>query len=175
MNFLQVIIANNLFFFCMQVFKISLLFFYYEILHFFSAFQSYSTLTTDDMLLEVDQTSKVNCYYLLSYGLSLTIVAISLVINPNTYTQNDFCVLMEANMLFYSSFVAPVLLFLLVSSHIFLCSINFNWLTMVWYTLLLCVIFKGALGYTFLSWVIMCRKSHTTLKNKEHTRLANVR
>lgn len=78
------------------------------------------------MLLEVDQTSKVNCYYLLSYGLSLTIVAISLVINPNTYTQNDFCVLMEANMLFYSSFVAPVLLFLLVSSHIFLCSINFN-------------------------------------------------
>ncbi|XP_036334438.1 latrophilin Cirl isoform X2 [Rhagoletis pomonella] len=112
----------------------------------FEAFQSYSTLTTDDMLLEVDQTSKVNCYYLLSYGLSLTIVAISLVINPNTYTQNDFCVLMEANTLFYSSFVAPVLLFLL-----------------------------GAIGYTFLSWVIMCRKSHTTLKNKEHTRLANVR
>ncbi|XP_014085243.2 latrophilin Cirl [Bactrocera oleae] len=112
----------------------------------FEAFQSYSTLTTDDMLLEVDQTSKVNCYYLLSYGLSLTIVAISLVINPNTYTQNDFCVLMEANTLFYSSFVAPVLLF-----------------------------FLGALGYTFLSWVIMCRKSHTTLKNKEHTRLANVR
>ncbi|XP_053965619.1 latrophilin Cirl isoform X2 [Anastrepha ludens] len=112
----------------------------------FEAFQSYSTLTTDDMLLEVDQTSKVNCYYLLSYGLSLSIVAISAAINPNTYTQNDFCVLMEANTLFYSSFVAPVLLF-----------------------------FLGALGYTFLSWVIMCRKSHTTLKNKEHTRLANVR
>ncbi|XP_067626392.1 latrophilin Cirl isoform X2 [Eurosta solidaginis] len=112
----------------------------------FEAFQSYATLTTDDMLLEVDQTSKVNCYYLLSYGLSLTIVAISLVINPNTYTQNDFCVLMESNALFYSSFVAPVLLF-----------------------------FTAALGYTFLAWMILCRKSHTTLKNKEHTRLANVR
>ncbi|XP_073816287.1 latrophilin Cirl-like [Musca autumnalis] len=112
----------------------------------FEAFQSYTTLTTDDVLLEVDQSSKVNCYYLLSYGLSLTIVAISLAIDPSTYTQNDYCVLMETNVLFYATFIAPVSLFLM-----------------------------GALGYTFLSWVIMCRKARTTLKNKEHTRLANVR
>ncbi|XP_037893195.1 latrophilin Cirl isoform X1 [Glossina fuscipes] len=112
----------------------------------FEAFQSYTTLTTDDILLEVDQTSKVNCYYLLSYGLSFTIVAISSAINPNTYTQNDYCVLMEANTLFYATFITPIMFFLM-----------------------------GALCYTFLSWVIMCRKSRSALKNKEHTRLANVR
>ncbi|XP_065370309.1 latrophilin Cirl isoform X1 [Calliphora vicina] len=112
----------------------------------FEAFQSYTTLTTDDILLEVDQTSKVNCYYLLSYALSFTIVAISLAINPSTYTENDYCVLMETNFLFYATFVTPLMIFLM-----------------------------SALGYTFLSWVIMCRKSRTALKNKEHTRLANVR
>lgn len=112
----------------------------------FEAFQSYTTLTTDDILLEVDQSAKVNCYYLLSYALSFTIVAISLAINPSTYTENDYCVLMETNFLFYATFVIPLMIFLM-----------------------------GALGYTFLSWVIMCRKSRSALKNKEHTRLANVR
>ncbi|KAH8370773.1 hypothetical protein KR093_004911, partial [Drosophila rubida] len=112
----------------------------------YEAFHSYSTLTSDELLLEVDQTPKVNCYYLLSYGLSLSVVAISLVINPSTYTQNDYCVLMEANALFYATFVAPILLF-----------------------------FVAALTYTFLSWIIMRRKSRTALKTKEHTRLANVR
>ncbi|EDW31552.1 GL10904 [Drosophila persimilis] len=112
----------------------------------YEAFHSYSTLTSDELLLEVDQTPKVNCYYLLSYGLSLSVVAISLVINPSTYTQNDYCVLMEANAVFYATFVAPVLIF-----------------------------FMAAIGYTFLSWIIMCRKSRTGLKTKEHTRLATVR
>nr|B4KMZ1.1 RecName: Full=Latrophilin Cirl [Drosophila mojavensis] len=112
----------------------------------YEAFHSYSTLTSDELLLEVDQTPKVNCYYLLSYGLSLSVVAISLVIDPSTYTQNDYCVLMEANALFYSTFVAPVLIF-----------------------------FVAAITYTFLSWIIMRRKSRTALKTKEHTRLANVR
>ncbi|XP_017066101.1 latrophilin Cirl [Drosophila eugracilis] len=112
----------------------------------YEAFHSYSTLTSDELLLEVDQTPKVNCYYLLSYGLSLTVVAISLVIDPSTYTQNDYCVLMEANALFYATFVIPVLIF-----------------------------FVAAIGYTFLSWIIMCRKSRTGLKTKEHTRLASVR
>ncbi|KAM8713113.1 hypothetical protein ACLKA7_013431 [Drosophila subpalustris] len=112
----------------------------------YEAFHSYSTLTSDELLLEVDQTPKVNCYYLLSYGLSLSVVAISLVINPSTYTQNDYCVLMEANALFYATFVAPILIF-----------------------------FVAAIGYTFLSWIIMRRKSRTALKTKEHTRLANVR
>ncbi|EDX06209.1 GD10581 [Drosophila simulans] len=112
----------------------------------YEAFHSYSTLTSDELLLEVDQTPKVNCYYLLSYGLSLSVVAISLVIDPSTYTQNDYCVLMEANALFYATFVVPVLVF-----------------------------FVAAIGYTFLSWIIMCRKSRTGLKTKEHTRLASVR
>ncbi|XP_064543940.1 latrophilin Cirl [Drosophila montana] len=112
----------------------------------YEAFHSYSTLTSDELLLEVDQTPKVNCYYLWSYGLSLTVVAISLAIDPSTYTQNDYCVLMEANALFYATFVAPILIF-----------------------------FVAAIGYTFLSWIIMRRKSRTTLKTKEHTRLANVR
>ncbi|XP_017126372.1 latrophilin Cirl isoform X1 [Drosophila elegans] len=112
----------------------------------YEAFHSYSTLTSDELLLEVDQTPKVNCYYLLSYGLSLSVVAISLVIDPSTYTQNDYCVLMEANALFYATFVVPVLIF-----------------------------FVAAIGYTFLSWIIMCRKSRTGLKTKEHTRLASVR
>lgn len=112
----------------------------------FEAFQSYSTLTTDDMLVDVDQTSKLNCYYLLSYGLSLTIVAISLAIDPSTYTRNDYCLLMEPTILFYLTFVTPIFIFIL-----------------------------AAICYTFLSWIIMCRKSCTTLKNKEHTRLASVR
>ncbi|KAH8285331.1 hypothetical protein KR054_007772, partial [Drosophila jambulina] len=112
----------------------------------YEAFHSYSILTSDELLLEVDQTPKVNCYYLFSYGLSLTVVAVSVVINPSTYTQSDYCVLMEANALFYATFVAPVLIF-----------------------------FVAAIGYTFLSWIIMCRKSRTGLKTKEHTRLASVR
>ncbi|XP_037949530.1 latrophilin Cirl-like isoform X2 [Teleopsis dalmanni] len=112
----------------------------------FEAFQSYCILTTDDILLEVVQTSKVNCYYLLSYGLSLTIVAISLAIDPSTYTQNDFCILMDSNALFYSTFVAPVLLF-----------------------------FLSALIYTCLSWLVMYRKSRSALKNKVHSRLSNIR
>ncbi|XP_068146030.1 latrophilin Cirl [Drosophila tropicalis] len=112
----------------------------------YEAFHSYSILTSDELLLEVDQTHKVNCYYLLSYGLSLSVVAISLIINPSTYTQNDYCVLMETNGLFYATFVAPVLFF-----------------------------FTAAIGYTFLSWFIMCKKSRTGLKTKEHTRLASVR
>ncbi|KAH8277783.1 hypothetical protein KR018_007310, partial [Drosophila ironensis] len=112
----------------------------------YEAFHSYYTLTSDDLLLEVDQTPKVNWYYLLSYGLSVTVVALSVIINPSTYTQNNYCVLMESNALFYATFVAPVLIF-----------------------------FAAAIGYTFLSWIIMCRKSRTGLKNKEHTRLASVR
>lgn len=78
------------------------------------AYHSYSTLTSDELLLEVDQTPKVNCYYLWSYGLSLSVVAVSLAFNPSTYTQNDYCVLMEANTLFYATFVAPVLIFFVV-------------------------------------------------------------
>ncbi|BFG04257.1 latrophilin Cirl [Drosophila madeirensis] len=112
----------------------------------YEAFHSYSTLTSDELLLEVDQTPKVNCYYLLSYGMALSVVAISLIIDPSTYTQNDYCVLMEGNAVFYATFVAPVLIF-----------------------------FMAAIGYTFLSWIIMCRKSRTGLKTKEHTRLATVR
>lgn len=129
------------------------------------AFHSYYTLTSDELLVEVDQTPKVNWYYLLSYGLSVSVVAISVAINPSTYTQNDYCVLMEANILFYATFVAPVLIFFVVSGKYFIknCVSTFNDLL------------QAAIGYTFLSWIIMCRKSCTGLKTKEHTRLASVR
>lgn len=79
------------------------------------AFQSYTTLITDEILLDVDQTAKLNCYYLLSYGLSFSIVAISLAINPSTYTRNDYCVLMDPNILFYGTFLTPIMCFLMVS------------------------------------------------------------
>ncbi|CAD7094067.1 unnamed protein product [Hermetia illucens] len=113
---------------------------------FFEGFQLYLTLTTDDMFIEVENSSKLIWYYLLSYGLSFTIVAISLAIDPGTYTQSDFCVLMEPNALFYTTFLAPVVIFVM-----------------------------GANSYSILSAYIMCKKSKTTLKNKEHSRLSSIR
>lgn len=72
-------------------------------------------LTTDDMLLEVEKSSKMIWYYLLSYGLSFTIVAISLAIDPSAYTRADYCVWMDANNLFYFTFLAPIVCFVIVS------------------------------------------------------------
>lgn len=72
-------------------------------------------LTTDDMLLEVEKSSKMIWYYLLSYGLSFTIVAISLAIDPSAYTRADYCVWMDANNLFYFTFLAPIVCFVVVS------------------------------------------------------------
>lgn len=74
------------------------------------------TLTTEEILLEVEKSSsKLIWYYLLTYGLSLTVVAISLAIDPAAYTQSDFGVWMEPAGLFYCTFVTPILIFVLVS------------------------------------------------------------
>lgn len=79
------------------------------------AFQLYVTLTTEEILLEVEKSSKLIWYYLLTYGLSLTVVAISLAIDPAAYTQSDFGVWMEPAGLFYCTFVTPILIFVLVN------------------------------------------------------------
>lgn len=83
-----------------------------------TAFQLYVTLTTEEILLEVEKSSKMIWYYLLTYGLSLTVVAISLAIDPAAYTQSDFGVWMEPTGLFYCTFVTPILIFVLVRNLI---------------------------------------------------------
>lgn len=79
-------------------------------------FQLYVTLTTEEILLEVEKSTKIIWYYLLTYGLSFSIVAIALAIDPGAYTQSDFGVWMEPTGLFYCTFVTPVLIFVLVSA-----------------------------------------------------------
>lgn len=78
-------------------------------------YQLYVTLTTEEILLEVEKSSKILWYYMFTYGSSFTIVAISLAIDPSAYTQADYCVWMEANYLFYFTFVAPVFIYITVS------------------------------------------------------------
>lgn len=78
-------------------------------------YQLYVTLTTEEILLEVEKSSKIIWYYMFTYGSSFTIVAISLAIDPSAYTQADYCVWMEANYLFYFTFVAPVFIYIMVS------------------------------------------------------------
>lgn len=75
----------------------------------------YVTLTTEEILLEVEKSSKIIWYYMFTYGSSFTIVAISLAIDPSAYTQADYCVWMEGNYLFYFTFVAPVFIYIMVS------------------------------------------------------------
>ncbi|XP_037051049.1 latrophilin Cirl-like isoform X3 [Bradysia coprophila] len=111
---------------------------------FFEGYQLYVTLTTEEILLEVEKSSKIIWYYMFTYGSSFTIVAISLAIDPSAYTQADYCVWMEANYLFYFTFVAPVFIYI-----------------------------TGTVVYSGLSMYIMLKKYKTSLKNKEHTRLAN--
>lgn len=82
----------------------------------FSGFQSYIVLTTEEILLEVGNTSRVISYYLITYGLSFTIVAISLGIDPSAYTiKADACVWMEQGYLFYVTFVIPCLIYIVVN------------------------------------------------------------
>lgn len=80
-----------------------------------AGFQLYVTLTTEEILLDVEKSSNIIWYYLLTYGLSFSIVAVALAIDPAAYTQSDFGVWMEPTGLFYCTFVTPVLIFLLVS------------------------------------------------------------
>lgn len=74
----------------------------------------YIALTTEDILLDVDKSSKIIWYYLMTYGLSFTIVAISLAIDPAAYTQADSCIWMETNNLFYFTFILPIAVFIAV-------------------------------------------------------------
>lgn len=84
---------------------------------FLTGYQSYIVLTTEEILIEVENSSRIISYYLITYGLSFTIVAISLGIDPSTYTiKADACVWMEQNYLFYITFVLPCCIYILVSS-----------------------------------------------------------
>lgn len=77
-------------------------------------FQLYITLTTEEIVLDVDKSSKIIWYYLMTYGLSFSIVAISLAIDPAAYTQADSCIWMESNNLFYFTFISPIVIFVTV-------------------------------------------------------------
>lgn len=153
------------------------LFFVLRMNDIFAGYQSYIILTTEEILLEVENSSRIISYYLVTYGLSFTIVAISLGIDPSTYTiKADACVWMEQNYLFYITFVLPCCIYILVSSisrmivahqiqvsnHVILpFDLSFGK--------------KANLAYVAFSTYILCKKYKTSLKNKEHTRLANIR
>lgn len=81
----------------------------------FSGFQSYVVLTTEEILLDVESSARIISYYLITYGLSFTIVAISLGIDPSAYTiKADACVWMEQSYLFYTTFLMPCFVYILV-------------------------------------------------------------
>lgn len=91
-----------------------------------TGYQSYIILTTEEILLEVENSSRIISYYLVTYGLSFTIVAISLGIDPSTYTiKADACVWMEQNYLFYVTFVLPCCIYILVSVYFSIATIFF--------------------------------------------------
>lgn len=86
-----------------------------------SGFQSYIVLSTEEILLDVENSSRVISYYLITYGLSFTLVAISLGIDPSAYTiKADACVWMERSYLFYITFVMPCCVYILVNDQ-FIC------------------------------------------------------
>lgn len=104
----------------------------------------------------------------MTYGLSFTIVAISLAIDPGSYTQADYCLWTESNYLFYLTFVLPIFIYILVS-HTFNSFIHQSQHCICKY------VFQATLVYSAMSTIKMCKKYKTSLKNKEHTRLASVR
>lgn len=74
--------------------------------------------TVDEQIQPVQSQSSTGNnlpFYLLSYGISFSIVAISLLLKPEAYTRNDFCVLLEEEgIFFYVVFITPAILYLLV-------------------------------------------------------------
>lgn len=80
-----------------------------------AGYQLYLTLTSDDMLLEVEKTSRILWYYLFTYGLAFLIVTISIAIDPFVYTRADYCVWMEQTNVFWSTFITPIIVFIVVS------------------------------------------------------------
>lgn len=69
------------------------------------------------MLLEVEKTSRILWYYLFTYGLSFLIVTISIAIDPFVYTRADYCVWMEQTNVFWSTFITPIIVFIVVSVY----------------------------------------------------------
>lgn len=67
------------------------------------------------MLLEVEKTSRILWYYLFTYGLAFLIVTISIAIDPFVYTRADYCVWMEQTNVFWSTFITPIIVFIVVS------------------------------------------------------------
>lgn len=81
-----------------------------------AGYQLYLTLTNDDVLLEVEKSSRILWYYIFTYGLAFLIVTIAIAIDPYVYTRADYCVWMEQTSVFYSTFIAPIIIFIVVSA-----------------------------------------------------------
>uniref|UniRef100_A0A336LI91 Latrophilin Cirl n=1 Tax=Culicoides sonorensis TaxID=179676 RepID=A0A336LI91_CULSO len=113
---------------------------------FFEGYQLYLTLTNDDMMLEVEKSSRILWYYLFTYGLAFLIVTISIAIDPFVYTRADYCVWMEQTNVFWSTFITPIIIFILIN-----------------------------LVYSAMAINVMNKKFTNSLKTKEHTRLASAR
>uniref|UniRef100_A0A336LM03 Latrophilin Cirl n=1 Tax=Culicoides sonorensis TaxID=179676 RepID=A0A336LM03_CULSO len=111
---------------------------------FFEGYQLYLTLTNDDMMLEVEKSSRILWYYLFTYGLAFLIVTISIAIDPFVYTRADYCVWMEQTNVFWSTFITPIIIFILIN-----------------------------LVYSAMAINVMNKKFTNSLKTKEHTRLAS--
>ncbi|XP_063705042.1 latrophilin Cirl [Culicoides brevitarsis] len=111
---------------------------------FFEGYQLYLTLTSDDMLLEVEKSSRILWYYLFTYGLAFLIVTISIAIDPFVYTRADYCVWMEQTNVFWSTFITPIIIFIVIN-----------------------------LVYSAMAINVMNKKYTNSLKTKEHTRLAS--
>lgn len=93
----------------------------------FAGFQSYVVLTTEEILLDVENSSRMISYYLITYGLSFTIVAISLGIDPSAYTiKADACVWMEQSYLFYVTFLMPCCVYILVIVCFYIFCVLYN-------------------------------------------------
>lgn len=82
-----------------------------------------ATSTGDEIILattasesSADRTARCIWYYLLTYGLTFTVVAIALAIDPGAYTQADCCAWPEAasGALFAVTFVTPIVAFIVV-------------------------------------------------------------
>lgn len=87
--------------------------------HFYKKNSLPSKKNTDPLTQEhLQTTSSHNLpFYLLSYGLSFSIVAVSLFLKPDAYTRNDFCVLLEDDGLFFNAvFLIPGALYFSVSN-----------------------------------------------------------
>lgn len=80
-----------------------------------TGYELYISLINDDMLLEVEKTSRILWYYLFTYGLTFLIVTIAIAIDPFVYTRADYCVWMEQTSVFYSTLIVPIIIFIAVS------------------------------------------------------------